>query len=112
MGFLRRLGITAGIVLVLIMAVLAPFPLPPDRVLSQEWSPDGRFVALFSWRPAGIVSVITRDNPWVYVTVREKGSNAVVERHSTWGDVPEDAYSRLGQHVRWGQVTVSSRTSG
>jgi hypothetical protein len=87
------------IALVVGAALIAPIPLPHDRVLSEEVSPDGLLVAQFSWRPAGVLGAISKENPWVHVTIRKRDSNAVVERYYTWGDVPDDAYKRLGDHV-------------
>jgi hypothetical protein len=86
---------------VCVLAVVWVAPLPPDRAVAEEFSPDGRHVAKFSWRPAGVIGIVTRDNPWVYVTIVESSSGRVVARHETWGDVPADACDRLGSLVPW-----------
>jgi hypothetical protein len=96
-----KLAISAAGAIMLTIGLLAPIPIPPDRVLSEEASPDGLLIAQYSWRPAGVLGLTTEDNPWVYVTIRERQSNAIVERHRTWGDVPSDAYERLGSDVPW-----------
>ena len=90
----------ALLLLVLAVGAVALVPLPPDRILSAEPSPDGAQVAVFSWRPAGLLG-LNGDNPWVYLTIRERDSGIELERFSTWGDVPTDAYDRLAKHVPW-----------
>src|SRR5262245_11910601 len=89
-------------------AVILVAPLPPDRSVAHEISPDGRYVAKFSWRPAGLIGMVTRDNPWVYLTVVESESGRVLERHYTWGDTPADACHRLGSLVPWHSGVASS----
>jgi hypothetical protein len=111
MRIARKVAVAVIVASVLAAALLAPVPIPPDRVLSEEASPDSLLIAQFSWRPAGLVGAISKDNPWVYVTIRRRGSNAVVERYRTWGDVPDDAYKLLGQHVPWMTAAESRRTT-
>src|SRR5688572_15117191 len=100
-GMARAIAILVAVLLAVIVALVVPFPIPPDRVLSLEPSPDGELVAVFSWRPAGVVGFFTEENPWVYVTIRDAESYEVVERHRVWGDTPDDAYVRLGEHAPW-----------
>jgi hypothetical protein len=109
MRLATKLAIAAGAAIAVTIAFLAPLPIPPDRVLSEERSPDGLLIAQFSWRPAGVLGAITEDNPWVYVTIRDGVSNAVVQRYRTWGDVPSDAYDRLAQHVPWRAANEARR---
>ncbi len=101
MKVLRKSAVAAVVMVILLVILVAPLPIPPDRVLSEESSPDGGLIAEFSWRPSGLLGLITDDNPWVYLTIRERESGDVVERHRSWGDVPFDAYSLLGHHVPW-----------
>jgi hypothetical protein len=111
MKILKNVAIAVTVAIVLVAALLAPIPIPPDRVLSEVVSPDSLLIAQFSWRPLGVVGAITKDNPWVYVTIRRRGSNAVVERYRAWGDVPDDAYSLLGKHVPWMTAVEERRTT-
>jgi hypothetical protein len=93
--------------LVAAAAIVLVAPLPPDRVVLESASPDGEYVAKFSWRPAGLLGwLFGGDNPWVYVTIVNASSGAVVERHSTWGDVPGDACDRLGPLVPWHEASA------
>ena len=94
------------VALVATVAIVLVVPLPPDREVLESTSPDGQYVAKFSWRPAGVIG-LTGDNPWVYVTIVNASSDAVVERHSTWGDVPGDACDRLGSLVSWHEPGAS-----
>ena len=99
-AFFRGVLVFLAVVIVTAIVLFAPLPLPPERVVLESASPDGLHVAKFSWRPAGVIG-LAGDNPWVYVTIVSASSGAVVERHSTWGDVPGDACDRLGSLVPW-----------
>lgn len=94
------------VALVAAAAIVLVAPLPPDRVVLESPSPDGQYVARFSWRPAGVMG-LAGDQPWVYVTIVNASSGAVLERHSTWGDVPGDACDRLGPLVPWHKTGAS-----
>ena len=76
-------------------------PLPPDRVLKVEQAPDGQRIAVYSWRPAGLVGMITKNNPWVFLTIRDRASNRVLARHAMWADMPEEAEVRLAGQKPW-----------
>lgn len=97
----KKLLICAAVTFATLVVVLAPIPLPPDRIQSEEPSPDGTLVARYSWRPSGLMGLIGHDNPWVYLTVVDVKSGLTVERHKTWGDVPSDAHDRLAHLVTW-----------
>ena len=77
------------------------YPLPPDRVLKIETSPDGSQTATYSWRPCGLVRAVTKVNPWVYLTIRDRASGKVTKRYCFWGDIPEDAETRLVKRKPW-----------
>lgn len=77
------------------------WPLPFDRDLKAVTSPDGTRVAIYSWRPCGVVGAFTKCNPWVYLTVRDRVSGTIISRYSFWADVPEEAEERLGDRLPW-----------
>jgi hypothetical protein len=93
--------LTAFVVLLTLAYGALFWPLPIERTLKTETSPDGTRVAVYSWRPCGFVGVFTRDNPWVYLTLRDKASGNLIARHSFWADVPEEAEERLADHRPW-----------
>jgi hypothetical protein len=84
---------------VLLIGLAAVFPLPPRRVTHTDMSPDGKYVATFYWKPACVVGAITKDNPWIYLTVSERATGKVVIAKSCWGDTPDD--DRLAAYVPW-----------
>jgi len=77
------------------------WPVPVERILKTETSPDGTRTATFSWRPCGLVGAFTKDNPWVYLTIREQATGRVVARYSFWADVPDEAEMRLASRKPW-----------
>ena len=79
----------------------ALWPVPIERTLKTETSPDGTLTATYSWRPCGLVGAVTEVNPWVYLTIREQKTGRVVARHSYWGDVPSDAEEMLASRKPW-----------
>jgi len=76
-------------------------PIPFEQIVKEETSPDGSQIAQYSWKPCGLFGVITQDNPWVYLTIREKSSGRVLSRYSTWGDMPNDGEIRLSSFRPW-----------
>jgi hypothetical protein len=92
----------AGLALVLVLvSVVGVCPLPPDRILKTESSPDGTRTATYAWRPSGVLGAVTKDNPWVYLTIRDRASGRVLARYSCWADVPEEAEMRLAAEKPW-----------
>jgi hypothetical protein len=77
------------------------WPLPVERTLKTEASPDGTRTATYSWRPCGVVGAFTEDNPWVYLTIREQATGRVVARYSFWADAPNEAEQRLASQKTW-----------
>ena len=78
-------------------------PIPPERILKIETSPDGRQTATYSWRPTGIMGAVTEDNPWVYLTIRDRVTGRIISRRTSLGDVPtvEEVEQRLGSTKPW-----------
>jgi hypothetical protein len=89
------------------LAVALVTPIPPDHALTESRSPDGEYIAKFSWRPAGFLGLVTKENPWVYMTIVQSSTDKVVERHRAWGDVPSDACERLGSLAPW-HIAISA----
>jgi hypothetical protein len=85
----------------LIIYGLLFWPLPWERIVQTETLPDGALTATFSWRPCGVLGVVTRDNPWVYLTLREQATGKEVARYSALADTPEEAESRLATQKPW-----------
>ena len=47
------------------------WPVPIERTLKVEKSPDGTREATYSWKPSGVVGAFSGDGAWVYLTVRD-----------------------------------------
>lgn len=86
----------------LLLAYAALFwPVPIERTLKTEISPDGTRTATYSWRPCRLFGAVSRDNPWVYLTIPDKATGRMVARHSLWADVPDEAEERLASRKPW-----------
>jgi hypothetical protein len=90
-----------AVLIVTSVALLLVAPLPPRRLAYEEGSPDGKYLAQFFWKPAGMMGLVTQDNPWVYLVVTERSTGRVVVKSSTWGDGPRDGIRLLGRDVPW-----------
>ena len=77
------------------------WPVPIERTLKTETSPDGSRTATYSWRPCGVLGAISEDNPWVYLTIRDHATGRVVARYSFWADAPDEAETRLASRKPW-----------
>lgn len=98
----KGISVATGALVVIFLAYGAlDWPLPIERTLKTETSPDGTRTATYSWRPCGLLGAITKDNPWVYLTIRDQASGRVVARYSTSADVPEEAERRLASQKPW-----------
>lgn len=98
---MTKLGIIAGLCLASAVLALTPFPLPPDRHIADHASPGGSFIARAAWRPAGLLGLISGDNPWVYVNLVDEDSGNTIARYRTRGHVPGDVYTRVLDHEPW-----------
>jgi hypothetical protein len=78
-------------------------PMPIDHQLNTELSPDGRLSGTYSWRPAGLIGLLLSNQPWLYLTIRNRDSGRIVARFSVWGDTNEktEAEQRLSQFRPW-----------
>jgi hypothetical protein len=61
--------------LLLVAYAILFWPVPVERTLKTEISPDGTRIATYSWRPCGLLGTISGDNPWVYLTIRDHGDS-------------------------------------
>jgi hypothetical protein len=77
--------------------------LPIEQSLGSETSPDGSFVAEYSWRPCGIIGLFTTDSPMLYLSVRDMRTGAVVSRRKFWGDLAtlDEAKDRFDGTLPW-----------
>ena len=77
--------------------------LPIEQHLGSEASPDGTLVAEYSWRPRGIIGLITTDNAMLYLTVRDTHTGAVVNRQEVWSDLATliEAKERFDGKLPW-----------
>src|SRR5262249_27356966 len=96
---MKKALILAAAVLGGLVLVIGPWPLPVRFEIQRDIAPDGKNAAHFYWRPAGIIGLVSRDNPWVYVAVRD-GSGRI-HTSSVWADTPCDGVRRLRNNVTW-----------
>jgi hypothetical protein len=96
---MTRKWLLIGVVLGGLALVLEPWPLPMRFEIQTDVAPDGKGMARFYWRPAGIIGLWSRDNPWVYVAVRDASGR--VRTSSIWADTPCDGVRRLRGKVPW-----------
>jgi hypothetical protein len=111
MNSMRRfcLWLATGCLLVVGVIYLAAFlPVPVERTVYQEDSPDGSMTALYSYRPAGLLGWAQGDSSYVYLNVYRKGSNERVVHTNGFGDVPWEAVDRLNKGLPW----PAKRTTG
>ena len=96
------LAIACGCFLVLIaLYALMVLPLPTKRTLYQEDSPDGTMTAVYSFRPAGLVGLVTGESSYIYLDVYRKDSKARLVHSDGFGDVPWEAVDRLHNNLPW-----------
>ena len=84
-----------------VVALLGPWPLPVWFAIQTDVATDGSGSAEFYWKPAGALGLITQDNPWVYVEIRESGPRARTRIERIWADSPCDGVDRLRASVPW-----------
>jgi hypothetical protein len=89
------------LVAVLFLTLLSVWPIPPARHITTIVSPDGNEVAYLYWKPCGLIGMITRDNPWLYLEIRDPASGELVLKRRAWGDSPEDPISRFRAIRNW-----------
>src|SRR3954468_21247724 len=76
-------------------------PIPPKRLASTLTSPNGKEIARFYWRPCGLLGAVTKDNPYVYMEIRDTASERLILSQSTWGDIPKDGPRRFAGVRPW-----------
>jgi hypothetical protein len=76
-------------------------PISPRHLAETVVSPDGKETATFFWKPAGLLGVISKDNPWVYMEIRDSASGQLLLERSTWGDTPDDGLNRFSDARPW-----------
>jgi hypothetical protein len=77
--------------------------LPFEQRLGSEPSPDGALTAEYSWRPHGIIGLITTDNAMLYLTIRDTRNGSVISRQEFWGDLAtlNEAKERFYGKLPW-----------
>jgi hypothetical protein len=88
-------------ILLLLFYVAFFWPLPGERVIKVETSPDGKLEATYSWKHSGFCGAYTGNGAWVYLTVRDSTSKEVIGRFTTHADVPDEAERRLASQRPW-----------
>ena len=80
----------------LAIALLAPLPLPIERMIPSTPGIAQRSVS-FVWRPAGLLGLVG-DNPWVYaISTGTTGERRVIAK--VWADTPCAGAIRLSKQL-------------
>jgi hypothetical protein len=98
---IAQITIAVLAILLLLFYVAFLWPLPGERVIKVETSPDGKLEATYSWKRSGFFGAYTGNEAWVYLTVRDSSSKEVIGRYSALADVPDEAEMRLGSQRPW-----------
>lgn len=76
-------------------------PLPPERTLRSEVSPDGTRTATYSWRACGVWGALSNNGAYLYMTIRDRATDAVIERHTAFAEPSEVAEVVFADEKPW-----------